>query len=95
MLQIANENRISKIKCSLMDVCHSSGIFHSDNIEAVYHENLIESGIIDSLGVVCLQDQIETHYNVAIHVDQFIAELHTLENVVHFLAADPTVQVSV
>ncbi len=94
MLQKITENRISNVKYSLIALCYSSGIFESDNIEDVYHENLIESGIIDSLGVVCLQDQIKTHYNVAIHVDQFVAELHTLENLVHFLAADPGVQVS-
>lgn len=94
MLHKATENRISKVKYSLFKLCHNSGIFNLDNIEDVYHENLIESGIIDSLGVVCLQDQIETHYNVAIHVDQFVAELHTLENLVHFLAADPAVKVS-
>ena len=93
MLNEINEKRHTQIKNSLFSVCHESGIFTSKNIEEVYHCDLIESGIVDSVGVVCLQNQIETHYKVSISLEQFIAELHTLDKLVNFLAADATVQV--
>ena len=93
MFKEITENRHTQIKNSLISVCHESGIFTDKNIDEVYHCDLIESGMVDSLGVACLQNQIETHYNVNISLEQFIAELHTLDKLVKFLAADATVQV--
>jgi acyl carrier protein len=89
------ENRLSQIKKSLINLCHRNGIFMSENIEEFYYDNLIETGIIDSMGVVYLQDQIETHYKVAISLEQFVGELHTLDRLVYFLAADSKVQVPI
>ncbi len=93
MFKHIEENRHTQIKNSLFNVCHESGIFTDRNIEEAYHDDLIESGIVDSMAVVCLQSQIEAHFNVNISLEQFIAELHTLEKLVNFLAADATVQV--
>ena len=86
-------NRHMQIKHSLINVCHDIGIFNEKNIEEIYHCDLIESGIVDSMGVVCLQNQIETEFNVSISLEQFIAELHTLDKLVNFLVADSRVQV--
>ena len=93
MFKQIKDNRHTKIKHSLFNVCHESGIFTDNNIEEVYHCDLIESGIVDSMGVVCLQSQIETHYNISISLEQFIAELNSLDKLVDFLAADVRVQV--
>lgn len=93
MLAKITDNRLAQIKHSLINLCHDSGVFTSENIEDVYHDDLIETGIIDSMGVVCLQDQIETHYKVTISLEQFVAELYTLDKLVYFLAADSAVQV--
>lgn len=82
----------SHVKESLIEICHETGIFTSDNIENIYYHNLIESGIIDSLGVVCLQDQIETHYGIDISIDQFVAELNTLDKLVNYLASHSALQ---
>jgi len=70
---------------ALIGICHESGIFQSDCIEEVYYDNLIETGIVDSMGVVCLLDQIETHYRVDISIDQVVAELHTLDRLATYL----------
>jgi len=93
MLVKTTSDRIKSLKSSLLKICHDSGIFISDNVEDVYYDDLIESGIIDSMGVVCLQDQIETHYHIAISIDQFVAELHTLDKLVNYLAGNAEVQV--
>jgi acyl carrier protein len=87
------ESRLARIKKSLFSICHDSGIYTGENIEEVYHENLIESGIIDSMAVVFLQDQIETHFKVTISLDQFVGELHTLDKLVNYLAADSAVEI--
>jgi len=95
MLTRTTAERIKSLKSSLLKICHDSGIFAADNIEEVYYDDLIETGIIDSMGVVCLQDQIETHFRINISIDQFVAELHTLEKLVNYLAGNTDVQVTV
>jgi acyl carrier protein len=87
-----SETRLSQVKQSFIHLCHDSGILMVDDIEAVFHDDLIESGIIDSMGVVCLQDQIETHFQVSISQDQLIAELHTLDKLVSYLAVNANLQ---
>lgn len=93
MLKEINNNRHMQIKHSLFSVCHEVGIFTDKNIEEIYHCDLIESGIVDSMGIVCLQNEIETHFNVSISSEQFIVELHTMDKLVNFLVADSRVKV--
>lgn len=93
MLGKLTESRLKQIKASLIDLCHDSGIFTTENIEDVFHDDLIETGLIDSMGVVCLQDQIETRYKVAISTEQFVAELHSLDKLVNYLANNAAAQV--
>lgn len=85
--------RLAKIKHSLSRICHESGILTGQNIDDFYHDHLIESGIIDSMGVACLQDQIESHYKITISLEQFVAELHTLAKLTNYLANDTTVEI--
>ena len=84
----SNDNRLSQVRHSLLELCHEIGLRVGDNIEEIYHFNLIESGVVDSLGVVCLQGQIEEHYQLEISSEQFVAELYTLEKLARFLAAN-------
>lgn len=88
------DDRFLHIKESLIHLCEDSGIVTAENIHDVFDDDLIESGILDSMGVVCLQEQIETRYNVTISQEQFIAELHTLNKLVTFLSANPAVEVA-
>lgn len=87
------EARLSRVRSSLLTLCHESGVLTADNPEKYFDENLIEGGLVDSLGVACLQEQIETRYSVEISLDQFVAELHTLEKIALYLAAHSPEQV--
>jgi acyl carrier protein len=90
-----SEARLSQIRQSFISLCHDSGILTADHVEDIFHDDLIESGIIDSMGLVCLQDQIKTHYRLSISREQLIAELHTLEKLVNFLAINSTPELAV
>ena len=87
------DRRLAEVKSSLVSLCHESGILTMENVEELFHHDLIEAGIVDSLGIVCLQDQIATHYNVEISQEHFVAELHTLEKLARFLAVNSQAQV--
>jgi len=86
MTREAAETRPTSIKDSLIHFCQVSGILADEDIEDFYHDDLIEAGIVDSMGIVCLQDQIENHYNVVISLDQFVAEFNTLSRLENHLA---------
>lgn len=80
------DRRLAEVKSTLAGLCHESGILMVEDVEKVFHHDLIETGIVDSLGIVCLQDQIAAHYDVEISQEEFVAELHTLEKIARFLA---------
>lgn len=76
----------TQVKTQLSRLLHENGMLDDINLDEVLDDDMIESGLIDSVGAVCLQDQIKTYFNTAISLDQFIGECHTLNKLIQYLA---------
>jgi acyl carrier protein len=74
----------AEVLASLLHHCAESGVFVA---EAAVDSgvDLLESGLVDSMGIVMLAALIEDTYNVIIPEAVFVAELRTLSRVAAYL----------
>lgn len=75
------------VLASLICHCAESGVFAG---EAVVDSgaDLVESGLVDSMGIVMLAALIEDTYGVVIPEAVFVAELRTLAQVAAYVARE-------
>jgi len=74
----------AQVLASLLQHCAENGVFVG---EAAVDSgaDLLESGLVDSMGIVMLAALIEDTYNVIIPEAVFVAELRTLARVAAYL----------
>ena len=74
----------AEVLASLLHHCVESGVFVAEAaVDAGV--DLLESGLVDSMGIVMLAALIEDTYNVIIPEAVFVAELRTLSRVAAYL----------
>lgn len=69
----------------LTKLCKQEGILEPDNVPGFENEDLVDSGVIDSMGLLSLQSMIEEHYDVLIPQELFIMELRSLTSIAAYL----------
>jgi acyl carrier protein len=70
----------------LVELCKREGILESDLKPGFEKQDLIDAGIIDSMGLLSLQTLIEEHYRLTIPQELFVMELRTLESIAKHLS---------
>jgi acyl carrier protein len=74
----------AQVLASLLHHCAESGVFEREaSVDS--NADLLESGLVDSMGIVMLAALIEDTYNVVIPDAVFVAELRTLARVAAYL----------
>ena len=74
----------TQVLASLLHHCAESGVFVREaSVDSA--ADLLESGLVDSMGMVMLAALIEDTYNVIIPEAVFVAELRTLARVAAYL----------
>ena len=74
----------AEVLASLLHHCAESGVFVRE-AAVDSRVDLLESGLVDSMGIVMLAALIEDTYNVIIPEAVFVAELRTLARVAAYL----------
>ncbi|AOE49301.1 phosphopantetheine-binding protein [Kangiella sediminilitoris] len=62
----------------LIVLCQEYEIIPKDNIEQQLDADLLEAGIIDSMGVVLFQELLSEKFDIDVPTEKFIIELRTL-----------------
>jgi acyl carrier protein len=86
-MNLSLDNKVENISNYLLYLCHENGIFPSE-IELEHYdssEDLIEQGIIDSMGLVYMQGIIHENFNLEIELELFIAELRNIQAIAIYL----------
>lgn len=86
------ENKVDKITEYLLYLCHENGIFPAE-IEMMQcdpMEDLIDQGIIDSMGLVYMQGIILEKFALELELGLFIAELRNIQSIASYLAKQLT-----
>ena len=81
------ENKVENISNYLLYLCHENGLFPTE-IELEHYdpsEDLIEQGIIDSMGLVYMQGIIHENFDLEIELELFIAELRNIQAIATYL----------
>ena len=81
MENIGNKNGLWE----LTELCKQEGILELDIMPGFESADLVDSGIIDSMGLLSLQTMIEEHYGVLIPQELFIMELRSLTSIAVYL----------
>jgi len=71
---------------ALVALCIANGIFPNDTRPGP-DEDLVESGFIDSMGLLAMQCLIDENYGVSIPAVVFAVELRTINGVARYLDA--------
>ena len=78
-----NNNHIEAIQ--LLDKCIENGIFdvysEQESTEDLLDEDLLESGLMDSMSLTMLDEMIKQEYGITIDYPIFIAELRSLRKI--------------
>lgn len=75
----------------LIALCLQEGILDSNNEMGFEKRDLIDEGLIDSMGLLSLQSLIEDAYGLLIPQELFVMELRTLESIAgHLVSAQVT-----
>lgn len=69
----------------LVGLCLEQGVIEPDAAELSPDADLIESGVVDSMGLYSLRSLIKDRYGVEIPEALFIGELRTLRQIAAFL----------
>ena len=69
----------------LLKQCQNCGIFSSDYNEDILDLNLIECGLFDSMSLTMLAAMVTKYYGISIMPSQFVAELHSINNLAEYL----------
>ncbi len=86
-MNLSLDNKVATISQYLVFLCHENGIFPAE-IELEHYdssEDLIEQGIIDSMGLVYMQGIIHENFNLEIELELFIAELRNIQAIAIYL----------
>jgi acyl carrier protein len=72
---------------ALLGHCMENGVFPRDtHVEP--NDDLVELGLIDSMGLLMLAAMIEDVYDVVIPEPVFVAELRTLERIAAYIESE-------
>jgi len=81
-----SENKVEKLTNHLMQLCHENGIFHPEMEQPKPMDDLIDNGLIDSMGMVYMQGVIAEEFALEIELELFIAELRNMHSIAAYLA---------
>lgn len=70
----------------LLQLCHEYGVFSPEMEQCHPHDDLIEGGFVDSMGLVYLQGVISDKFALELEPALFIAELRTIQSIADYLA---------
>jgi len=70
---------------NFVDLCVEHGLLDGGQVETMLNDDLIESGMLDSMGIVTVQTMIQETYGIDIPTPLFIAELRSINNVIAYL----------
>jgi acyl carrier protein len=65
----------------LITLCQEYEIIPKQNIEDNLDADLLEAGIIDSMGVVLFQELLSEKFGIEVPTEKFIIELRTLRSI--------------
>lgn len=83
MNKIAGKN-VDKVSVYLIQLCHELGVF-PDSVQCDAFEDLIDSGLIDSMGLMYIQEIIHDKFGLEIGTELFIAELRNIRSIAIYL----------
>ena len=74
------------LRAHLLRQCRAHDLF-APGVEPRPHDDLVESGHIDSMGLMTLQHLLEEIYGVSVTAPEFLAQFRTLERLAAHLEA--------
>lgn len=75
------------IKEELFAACLEQGLFEAADAPGIWNADLIDSGAIDSMGLLTLEGILEEDFGVAIPHEMLVAELRTLNKLAEYVRA--------
>ncbi len=75
------------LKVQLMALCAEYEVFGEATPEVYGSVDLVEHGLIDSMGTVYLQEMISEHYGLEIPPEMFALELRTMDALVVYISS--------
>ncbi len=82
---------IQELKEHFLALCYEHGIISPDE-EIDCTMDLVESGMIDSMGIMILQSIIDENYNIFVPEPVFVAELRSINDVLHYIAKNLSIK---
>lgn len=84
-MNLSLENKVEKTSDYLFFLCHENGIFPSEIKQLDPMEDLIDQGLIDSMGLMYMQGIIHENFALEINIELFIAELRNIQSIATYL----------
>jgi acyl carrier protein len=78
---------IGIIKEKLLAACLEQGLFEAADVPGIWNADLIDSGAINSMGLLALEGILEENFGVAIPHEMLVAELRTLNKLAEHVHA--------
>ena len=72
---------VDRVADFLMHLCHEYGIFHSQTNDNNKMDDLIDTGLIDSMGFMYMQAMIHEKLTVELTPELFITELRDIQSI--------------
>ncbi len=76
---------IDQVADFLMDQCHELGIFETQTDVSHKKDDLIDNGLIDSMGMMYMQAMIHETFGMELTPELFITELRNIQSIALYM----------
>ena len=85
-MKTLTENPVTRMSQVLMALCRENGVIDPNIENYSESEDLLEGGLLDSMGLVYMQAIIEEEFAVNLAPELFITELRNIRSIASYLA---------
>jgi len=85
-MNLTPDDKVENISDYLVQLCHENGIFHSEIGQCNTMDDLIDTGLIDSMGLVYMKGIIYENFSLELEFELFIVELRNIQSIATYLA---------
>lgn len=90
-MQIKNLT-INELSTALISLCQEHGVFSCTDSAVSEQDDILESGLIDSMGVVYMQAVIQEQFNIELATELLVTELRSIKSIAHYMTTVTTNQ---
>lgn len=84
-MNLSLNEKTERVTDYLLHLCHEHGVFPPEIQQCNPTDDLIESGLIDSMGLMYIQGIILEKFSIDLKLELFIAELRTIQSIASYL----------